>query len=210
MSTSSQRWHGVPFPSASSVRRPAGTCRIFWPDRRYRLKAHYRAAAQFRRDDLTSKEVAHCRRSTDKGALQRPVVVTTRKGRDRVKDIVTEDFVLDSPTTRHTNWFVQGQQATSDYLAYVLTAYPDLEWEVIAPPMFRDDVRQAAFSWRGTGHFTGVLTPPGIQGTGEEFDFSGLEVFSFRGDRACYLNASYDLIGLTKQIGVYQLGRTRS
>ena len=123
---------------------------------------------------------------------------------DGVQDIITEDFVLDSPTTRHTDWDVQGQEATSDYLRYVLTAYPDLIWEVTAPPMFRDDARVAAFSWRGTGHFSGVLTPPGLQGTGNAFEFTGLEVFSFRGDRACHLDAVYDLIGLTKQTGVYR------
>ncbi|MCW2749257.1 MAG: hypothetical protein JWR83_367 [Aeromicrobium sp.] len=128
---------------------------------------------------------------------------------DGVKDIVTDDFVLDSPTTRHTNWVVQGRQATSDYLRYVLTAYPDLIWEVTAPPMFSDDSRIAAFSWRGSGHFSGELSPPGIQGTGNAFEFSGLEVFSFRGDKACHLNATYDLIGLTKQTGVYRRAMER-
>ena len=122
---------------------------------------------------------------------------------DGVQDIITGDFVLDSPTTRHTNWHVQGRAATADYLRYVLTAYPDLKWEVIAPPMFDDAVQKAAFSWRGTGHFTGRLTPPGLDGTGKAFDFSGLEVFSFRGTQACHLWASYDLIGLMKQIGLY-------
>ena len=34
---------------------------------------------------------------------------------DRVKEIVTDDFILDSPTTRHTGWLVQGPQAASDY-----------------------------------------------------------------------------------------------
>ena len=120
-----------------------------------------------------------------------------------VKDIVTEDFLLDSPTTRHTNWHVQGRDATSDYLRYVLGGYPDLNWEVIAPPMFDDTVRKAAFSWRGTGHFTGELKPPGLAGTGNYFDFSGLEVFSFRGNQACHLWATYDLVGLTKQLGIY-------
>jgi hypothetical protein len=76
-------------------------------------------------------------------------------------DILTEDFVLDSPTTRHTGWKVQGQQAAADYIGYVLGAYPDLQWEVTAPPMFR-------------------------------------------GDRACHLYATYDLLGLMKQIGVYR------
>jgi steroid delta-isomerase-like uncharacterized protein len=126
---------------------------------------------------------------------------------ESVRDFVTEDFILDSPTTRHTGWFVQGWDATSAYISYVLGAYPDLKWEVTAPPMFADEARRAAFSWRGTGHFSGTLTPPGLPGTGKAFDFSGLEVFEFRGDRACRLFASYDLIGLTKQIGIYASAR---
>jgi hypothetical protein len=121
-----------------------------------------------------------------------------------IPDLVTEDFVLDSPTTRHTGWQVQGHTAAADYLRYVVEAYPDLRWEVVAPPMFRNDLARVAFSWRGTGHFSGVLNPPGVPGTGRPFDFSGLEVFDFRGGRACYLNASYDLLGLMKQIGLYR------
>jgi len=70
--------------------------------------------------------------------------------------------------------------------------------------MYDDTLRKAAFSWRGTGHFSGRLDPPGLDGTGRAFDFSGLEVFSFRGNRACHLGASYDLIGLMKQIGLYR------
>ena len=132
---------------------------------------------------------------------------------ERVKGIVTDDFVLDSPTTRHTGWVVRGPQDTSDYVRYVLAAYPDLIWEVVAPPMFADAELRAAFSWRGTGHFSGTLTPPGVPGTGLPFDFSGLEVFDFRGDRACRLTAHYDLLGLMRQIGVYggatAAGRTR-
>jgi hypothetical protein len=127
---------------------------------------------------------------------------------DSVADIVTEDFVLDSPTTRHTGWVVRGPAATGDYVRYVLAAYPDLRWEVTDPPLYSDDIARAAFSWRGTGHFTGRLDPPGLPGTGRAFAFAGLEVFDFRGDRACSLNASYDLLGLMRQIGVYR-GATR-
>jgi len=123
---------------------------------------------------------------------------------ERVFDLLTEDFVLDSPTTRHSGWLVRGQQAVADYVRYVLAAYPDLRWEVTAPPMFSDEVARAAFSWRGTGHFTGRLDPPGIEGTGQAFEFTGLEVFDFRGERACYLYATYDLLGLMKQIGLYR------
>ncbi len=59
---------------------------------------------------------------------------------DLIPTLVTEDFLLDSPTTRHTGWPVQGHAATVDYLSYVIGAYPDLMWEVTAPPMFRGDL----------------------------------------------------------------------
>lgn len=68
---------------------------------------------------------------------------------EMVYDLLTEDFVLDSPTTRHTSWTVRGQDAAADYIRYVLAAYPDLEWTVAAPPMFTDDLARAAFSWTG-------------------------------------------------------------
>src|SRR5271156_4931962 len=67
---------------------------------------------------------------------------------DRVREIVTDDFVR-----------------------YMLGAYPDLVWEVTAPPLFCDGIARAAFGWRGTGHFSGTLTPPGIPGTGKPFAF---------------------------------------
>jgi hypothetical protein len=129
---------------------------------------------------------------------------------DRLKELVTDDFVMDTPTTRLTDWVVQGPQSTSDYMRFVITAYPDLVWEVIAPPMFRTDVRQAAFSWRGSGHFSGVLLPAGIQGTGNAFTFEGLEIFAFRGEQACHLNAVYDLATLNKQTGIHHATRSRT
>jgi predicted ester cyclase len=124
--------------------------------------------------------------------------------------LVTDDFVLDSPTTRHTKSLVRGPAAAADYIRYVLSAYPDLKWEIADSPMYSDVLARAAFSWRGTGHFTGRFDPPGIAGTGNAFEFSGLEVFDFRGGKACYLSASYDLLGLMKQIGIYRREPSRS
>ena len=126
------------------------------------------------------------------------------------EELVTEDFVLDSPTTRHTRSLVQGPAAAAEYIRYVLGAYPDLKWEITEAPMYSDVLARAAFSWRGTGHFTGRFDPPGIAGTGNAFEFSGLEVFDFRGGKACYLNASYDLLGLMKQIGLYRREPSRT
>lgn len=121
---------------------------------------------------------------------------------ERVRPLVTDDFVLESPTTRHTGWRVVGPDQARDYLAYVMRAYPDLTWERTLPPMYAEHEPRAAFWWRGTGTFTGVLDPPGISGTGRAFTFEGIEVFDFRGDRATRLRAAYDLHGLMKQIGV--------
>jgi hypothetical protein len=126
---------------------------------------------------------------------------------DRVKELVTDDFLLQTPTTGITGAEVRGPQGASDYMRFVVTAYPDLIWELIAPPMFRLDVRQAAYTWRGSGHFTGVLEPGGIRGTGNAFSFEGLEIFAFRGERACALNAVYDLATLNRQTGVHEAVR---
>jgi ketosteroid isomerase-like protein len=123
---------------------------------------------------------------------------------ESIRPLITDDFVLESPTTRHTGWRVAGPDQTRDYLAYVMRAYPDITWERTLPGMYAEDEPRAAFWWRGSGHFTGVLDPPGIAGTGRAFTFEGIEVFDFRGDRAMRLRAAYDLHGLLKQIGVTQ------
>lgn len=126
---------------------------------------------------------------------------------EMVYDILTEDFVLDSPTTRHTGMLVQGHEATIKYIRYVLNAYPDLKWEILGAPMYSDDIARAAYTWRGTGHFSGRLDPPGVEGNGRPFEFAGHEVFDFRGNRACRLYATYDLLGLMKHIGLYRSAR---
>ncbi|ALL79389.1 hypothetical protein AD006_29370 (plasmid) [Pseudonocardia sp. EC080610-09] len=123
---------------------------------------------------------------------------------ERVRPLVTDDFRLETPTTRNSGWEITGPGSAADYMRYVLTAYPDLTWERTGPPLLAPDSARAAFSWRGAGHFSGTLTPPGIPGTGLPFEFTGLEVFDFRGGRACHLYASYDLMGLLRQTGVHR------
>lgn len=122
----------------------------------------------------------------------------------QVIPLITEDFILESPTTRHTEWFVQGHEASVDYLAYVMRAYPDLKWERTFEPMYSTTEARAAFYWRGWGTFSGTLSPPGVPGNGRKFEFSGVEVFDFRGGRACQLRAAYDLLGLMRQLDIYK------
>jgi predicted ester cyclase len=121
---------------------------------------------------------------------------------DRVFAIVTDDFVLSSPTTRLTGLQVCSATDIRDYIKYIRTAYPDLLFEQRGPAMYAFDAPIVSFPWRGTGTFTGTLAPPGIAGTGRRFDFRGVEVFTFRNDRACSLFASYDLLRMMRQIAV--------
>jgi hypothetical protein len=123
---------------------------------------------------------------------------------DRVLAIVTEDFALSSPTTRLTGMQVDSATAIRDYIVYIRGGYPDLIFEQTGAPMFAVDGPVAAFPWRGTGTFSGTMDPPGIAGSGQPFDFTGVEVFTFRGERACSLRASYDLMRLMRQIGVLE------
>lgn len=121
---------------------------------------------------------------------------------DRVLTIVTDDFLLSSPTTRLTGIQVTSASAIRDYIGYIRGAYPDLFFEQTGAPMY--DLRRpiVAFPWSGTGTFVGRMDPPGIDGTGRTFDFIGVEVFTFRGDRACRLDASYDLLRMLRQSGI--------
>jgi hypothetical protein len=60
------------------------------------------------------------------------------------------------------------------------------------------------FPWTGTGTFSGRMDPPGIAGTDKSFEFSGVEVFTFRDDRACHLDASYDLLRMLRQAAFFR------
>jgi hypothetical protein len=118
-------------------------------------------------------------------------------------DPLTEDFVLDSPIPGTVRGSCAGRRVAAGYIRHAGEAYPDLVWEVSGPSMFSDDLAPAAFSWRGSGHVTGRTGSAGIDGAGWVFEFSGLEVFGFRGERGCYRYGTGDVLGLIKQIGVY-------
>ena len=123
-------------------------------------------------------------------------------------DLLTTDFVLSTPTLRNAAGDLSGPSAAADYIRYVVKMYPDLVWEMTGPPMLAANASRVAFTWKGTGHFLGRMDPPGIDGNGNAFEFTGVEVFDFRGGRACHLDVSYDLLGLLKQTGVLGAKRT--
>jgi hypothetical protein len=119
---------------------------------------------------------------------------------EQVRPLVTEDFVLLSPTSTQMGWEVHGVDALVRYVRFVIGAYPDLTWRQTGAAMHALDVPRVAFTWRGTGTFTGRMDPPGIDGTGLPFAFTGVEIFDFRDDLACALEVAYDLQGLMRQV----------
>lgn len=119
---------------------------------------------------------------------------------ERVRPLVTEDFGLVTPTSGVMGWEVNGVEDLVKYVAFVVGAYPDLIWTRTGPPMFALGEARVSFTWKGTGTFSGRMDPPGIDGTGLPFAFTGVEVFDFRGDKACALDVSYDLQGLMRQV----------
>lgn len=118
----------------------------------------------------------------------------------RVRPLITDDFALTTPTSTVMDWTVRGIEDTCRSVAFVVRAYPDLVWQQVGPALFADTQPSVAFRWRGAGTFSGRMDPPGIEGTGRPFVFTGVEVFDFRADRACALDVSYDLQGLMRQV----------
>jgi hypothetical protein len=53
---------------------------------------------------------------------------------EMIPGLVTEDFLLDSPTTRHTGWHVQGQAAAADYLRSCGCCWTTSRWPGGSPP----------------------------------------------------------------------------
>jgi hypothetical protein len=74
---------------------------------------------------------------------------------DRVLAIVTDDFVLSSPTTRLTGMRVESAEAIRDYIGYIRGAYPDLIFEQTGAPMYDLQHPVVGFPWVGTGTFSG-------------------------------------------------------
>jgi hypothetical protein len=119
---------------------------------------------------------------------------------ERLRPLVSDDFVLVTPTSVVMDWDPRGVEDAVRYMAFVVGAYPDLVWERSGPPLHAVDAPRVAFTWRGQGTFSGRMDPPGIDGTGRAFSFTGVEVFDFRDDKACALEVSYDLQGLMRQV----------
>jgi predicted ester cyclase len=123
---------------------------------------------------------------------------------DALLSVVTDDFVCDDPALIGTE--CRGRAAYREFLADMLIAFPDAAFHPTDPPFLALDGTQLIIPWRSTGHFSGPMRLPGsrrtIAPTGRRFDVSGVDVYTFRGEKICRLRSAYDGLLVLRQIGI--------
>lgn len=119
---------------------------------------------------------------------------------------VTDDFVHQDPMNL-------GHDGTSreDFRRSIedaFTAFPDCTFLDDGPLGMSLEGNTIVFPWRSTGNFSGPLTlgPPGqrrrFAPNGRAFDFRGIDLYTFRGDKLSQLRSLYDPVDIAQQIGL--------
>ena len=112
---------------------------------------------------------------------------------------MTEDIVYDDSAW---TWTMRGHGDVREFLEFLWRAMPDLEFQDLEGPFLSRGEPTVAFYWRGTATFTGPLDPPGFAPTGARVAFEGFELLEFRDDRVCRLRIVYDMMDVSRQIGI--------
>ena len=126
---------------------------------------------------------------------------------DRVLTFLTEDVEIrdDSwPTTMH------GHRDVREFLQALWRATPDMDFELIAGPYVIPGEPRASFHWRGRGTFTGPMEPPGFAPTGRAWEVDGVDFQEYRDGRIAKLRVVFDLMTVSRQLGVMPASGSRS
>jgi steroid delta-isomerase-like uncharacterized protein len=118
---------------------------------------------------------------------------------DRVLELLTEDVEIrdDSwPKTMH------GHRDVREFLEALWRAVPDMTFELLAGPYVIPDEPCASFHWRGSGTFTGRMDPPGFAPTGKRWEVDGVDFQEYRDGRIAKLRVIFDLMTVSRQLGV--------
>jgi steroid delta-isomerase-like uncharacterized protein len=118
---------------------------------------------------------------------------------DRVLELMTEDIVYDDSAWPQT---MRGHADVREFVEHAWRAMPDLEFHVIEGPFLLEGGPKAAFYWHGTGTFTGPLDPPGLAPTGARVEFDGFDLQEYRDGRVCRLRITFDMLDVSRQIGM--------
>jgi steroid delta-isomerase-like uncharacterized protein len=126
---------------------------------------------------------------------------------DRVLTFLTEDVDIrdDSwPKTMH------GHRDAREFLEAVWRATPDMTFELLAGPYLIPREPRASFHWRGRGRFTGPMDPPGFAPTGRAWEVDGVDFQEYRDGRIAKLRVVFDLMTVSRQLGVMPASGSRS
>jgi steroid delta-isomerase-like uncharacterized protein len=118
---------------------------------------------------------------------------------DRLLELMTEDIVYDDSAWPRT---MRGHADVREFVESAWRAMPDLEFHTVEGPFLSEGEPKAAFYWRGTGTFTGPLDPPGLAPTGARIEFEGCDIQEYRDGRVCRLRIVFDMMDVSRQIGM--------
>jgi steroid delta-isomerase-like uncharacterized protein len=118
---------------------------------------------------------------------------------DRVLELLTGDVEIrdDSwPETMH------GHADVREFLEALWRAVPDMTFELLDGPYVIPGEPRASFHWRGYGTFTGRMDPPGFAPTGKRWEVDGVDFQEYRDGRIAKLRVIFDLMTVSRQLGV--------
>lgn len=125
---------------------------------------------------------------------------------DNVLEFLTEDVEV-----RDDSWPrpMHGHQDVREFLDALWRAIPDMRFELLDGPYVTPGEPRASFHWRGSGTFTGRMDPPGFAPTGRRWEVDGADFQEYRDDRISKLRVVFDLMSVSRQLGVMPASGSR-
>lgn len=126
---------------------------------------------------------------------------------DQVLELLTEDVEL-----HDDSWprMMHGHADVREFLDALWRACPDMTFELLDGPYASPGEPRASFRWVGAGTFTGPMDPPGFAPTGRRWVIDGADFQEYRDGRICRLRVVFDLMSVSRQLGVMPASGSRA
>lgn len=125
---------------------------------------------------------------------------------DVLVSMVTDDFTQDDPI--NFGRIVHGPDEFRRVMDDTFRAFPDTTFTVDGGLFLGTDPGTFVLPWHGFGTFSGPLEwgAPGsrrhLAPTDRRFDFTGVDIYTLRGDRVSSMRSLYDPIEVCRQLGL--------
>ena len=97
---------------------------------------------------------------------------------------------------------MRGHADVREFLEAIWRAMPDMTFEPLSGPYVIPGEPRVAVHWRGWATLTGPLEPPGFEPTGRRWELDGGDFYEFRDGRMCKLRTAYDVLSVSRQLGL--------